>query len=196
MVAIIVTDPKTKESETFTVHKKFICHYSPYFDAAFNGNFIEGVTQKSEIEGHPAVFSAFVSWIYTQKLEKDVVDTLRHRDLYFFWIMADRFMVPRLQNQIMENLYLNGKGGHPAYTRSFLEYVYENTAKGSPLRKQLVEAFTRKSFLGKARILDDWPPEILVEMVLALNQRIKKEDGERLPLEAYFVPEDVPQRRG
>jgi len=38
------------DTKTFRIHKNFICYYSPFFDAAFNGKFVEGETQSMKLE--------------------------------------------------------------------------------------------------------------------------------------------------
>jgi hypothetical protein len=54
---------------TFPIHKAIVCHYSPFFDATFNGNFEEGTTQEIDLrDTEPAVFSVFVEWFYSQKV--------------------------------------------------------------------------------------------------------------------------------
>lgn len=50
--------------EKFTIHKDFLCHYSPYFEAAFNGPLEEGKTQSITLDNiQPAVFGMFVHWL-------------------------------------------------------------------------------------------------------------------------------------
>ncbi|TVY27944.1 hypothetical protein LHYA1_G003505 [Lachnellula hyalina] len=69
MVTINITHAGQKEPRKFIVHRDFICHYSPYFDAAFNGDFIEAHTQTLDLdEFWPRVFELFINWIYTQTL--------------------------------------------------------------------------------------------------------------------------------
>jgi len=64
LVTIHVVDEKGNKA-TFIVHKVFICHYSPYFDAAFNGDFVEGSTQAMDLEFTSIdAFALFVNWIY------------------------------------------------------------------------------------------------------------------------------------
>jgi hypothetical protein len=69
MVTITVSQSQEEEQKVFVVHQEFVCHYSPYFDAAFNGKFAEGQTQTLELEGiRPYVFEVFINWIYTQTI--------------------------------------------------------------------------------------------------------------------------------
>jgi hypothetical protein len=46
-------------TETVPIHKSFICYYSPYFNAVFNGNFAEGDTKRVELENAPPAASNY-----------------------------------------------------------------------------------------------------------------------------------------
>ena len=65
-----ISEETNVENETFTVHKEFLCNYSPFFDAPFNGNFLEGTTQHVDPEVEPSVFAVFLDWIYTQQMKE------------------------------------------------------------------------------------------------------------------------------
>ncbi|CZR58479.1 uncharacterized protein PAC_08371 [Phialocephala subalpina] len=62
IVIVNVRNDDQDEYETFPIHKNYICHHSPYFEAAFNGRFIEGETQEMDIgDVEPMVFGLFVT---------------------------------------------------------------------------------------------------------------------------------------
>jgi len=87
------------------VHKNFITHYSPYFDAAFNGNFAEGQSQKLDLEDtEPHVFGTFVNWLYSQNIENAEGEIPDDSTLVNLWLLADKCLVPKLQNQVIRNL--------------------------------------------------------------------------------------------
>ncbi|KAN0116937.1 hypothetical protein V8E51_002914 [Hyaloscypha variabilis] len=67
--------------EKVVLHKDFLCHYSPFFNAAFNGTF------KEEHLG-----------------PKSLVLLAR------VWILAERFLLPKLQNMAMDEIYENFYG--------------------------------------------------------------------------------------
>ena len=102
-VTIIVSDAKLN----YVVHKQLITFYSPFFDRAFNGNFIEGETQTMTLEDVDGnIFGLFVNWLYTQKVchagfEPDKLEAI---EMAILWTLAGRFMIPKLQNQIMPDL--------------------------------------------------------------------------------------------
>ncbi|KAF7858872.1 hypothetical protein EAF04_008914 [Stromatinia cepivora] len=54
----------------FGIHKDLICHYSPYFKAAFNSGLEESITGIMKLpETKPEVFELFYHWLYNQDLE-------------------------------------------------------------------------------------------------------------------------------
>jgi hypothetical protein len=163
-------------TETVPVHKSFICYYSPYFDAVFNGSFAEGKTQRVELEdAPPAAFNMFVNWLYTQDIVDGELDLPDSNNLIDLWILADRFIVPRLQNQAME-LILDKKmrAGHISVKTHIR--AYENTARGSKLRSILVDR-RLNSMLVSTRPAHQcqWPPvEMLEEMLATCITRMPK----------------------
>ena len=196
MVTVNVTGVNNRRYESFSIHKNFICHYSPYFNAAFNGSFIEGETQSLDMEANPRVFSVFVNWIYSQKLEEEDIEDLDSDAQFQLWILADRLLVPKLQNATMRLLLLNKR--RPSLKRGTLQYVYENTTKGSPLRTRLVEHYTSRGSFTKPRDYENWPSEMLADMVRVLGQSLPQ-TGDSLSarntkLEDYFVSEEIPGR--
>jgi hypothetical protein len=125
-------------TETVPIHKSFICYYSPYFNATFNGNFAEGDTQCVELEDAPPVaFNLFVKWLYTQDIAEEEMDLLNgdNTNLVDAWILADRFIVPRLQNQLLWSMSSRrGKVSFESCIRA-----YEKTAPGSKLRSYIID---------------------------------------------------------
>jgi hypothetical protein len=88
-------------SRLFTIHKDFLCFYSPFFASAFNGPYKEGKTQTMILdEIDLEAFGMFVYWLYQRKLPTHTVDfedvDLVH--LANIWILGDRFLIPSLQN--------------------------------------------------------------------------------------------------
>ncbi len=51
------------------VPKSLICCYSPFFDAAFNGQFVEGETQSMILEDvESEIFALLVRWLYENQI--------------------------------------------------------------------------------------------------------------------------------
>jgi hypothetical protein len=86
-----------------------ICHYSPFFNAAFNSTMIEGQTQSMELDDIEAdTFGLFVNWLYTQKIERADDTNLTAEELGKLWILGQRFIIPQLQNKAMSILCQQG----------------------------------------------------------------------------------------
>jgi len=61
-VTIIVSKASTEQK--FVIHKELICFHSPFFNAAFNGKFIEGETQEMRMDDvDEETFGQLVHWL-------------------------------------------------------------------------------------------------------------------------------------
>lgn len=120
--------------KTFKLLKGVLSFYSGYFDSCVKGQFSEanrGAVDLPEEEGE--IFENFVNWLYTRN------GHFKFRPLINLWVLADRRHVPLLANMCLDGLRdrivdtwkvpLNKVG-----------YVYENTAKGSCLRRFIIYA--------------------------------------------------------
>ncbi|KAH7382021.1 hypothetical protein BKA64DRAFT_218609 [Cadophora sp. MPI-SDFR-AT-0126] len=188
---------------TFQVHKNYLCHYSPYFRAALSGPFIESEDQSINLdETNPTVFGILVNWLYTQTLVNKSSEQPLSSHLFMLWILADKLLIPRLQNDILSMLESARKTkGLPS---AVFGYVYENTTEESLLRKYIVSMCLAKTEAMKDP--DHYPRELLLEIVAAVRRRekeavMRRERGQWRPdLEEFFVDERekgvVEYRRG
>ena len=61
------------EKRRLMVHKRLLCQNSPYFEAAFNGNFKEASENRLELPDESSdVAEEFVFWLYTGYLSKRI----------------------------------------------------------------------------------------------------------------------------
>jgi hypothetical protein len=176
-----------RKRKVFVVHKNFICHYSPYFDAAFNGNFEEARSQALDLEDiNPFMFEMFVSWIYTQDV---CYPDGEAGYLILLWLLAERFLVPRLQNQTLELLHKEQGRSNKLPGADLVRVLYENTTEASPLRKYVIwtcAAGLRRN--PQCPENEDYPPEFFFDMIAYLRPYPIKPN--RLPdhhLIQYFV---------
>lgn len=89
MVMVKIKD-NAEDVHEFPVHKAFICYYSPFFDAAFNGKFIESQTQMVELDDvSPVAFGIFVNWLYTQRINMAGEERILITFLSSLWLLAD-----------------------------------------------------------------------------------------------------------
>lgn len=121
--------------------------------AAFTGNFEEGHTRSMTLEDvEDATFESFVTWVYTQAIpfvtgidgitdyESDNINLIR------LWILADRLLIPQLQNSAIFRL----EESRRRYKHKLLfpleiaKEVYEQTETTSPLRRYLVDLCAAK----------------------------------------------------
>ena len=185
------------------MHKNFICHYSPFFDAAFNNsNFVEGTTQTMDLDADPKVFALFVNWVYCQTLEGPFDQAFKGEDYFYLWIMADRFLVPRLQNAVLRKFAETARGLPQAVFQDecvqCVQYIYRNTTKGSPLRRLLLQGFmVGDRFRTMTQDLESCPQEMILEMyaivVKVVPENVKVE---HFKVPDFMVSEELPQRRG
>jgi hypothetical protein len=117
------------------------------------------------------------------------------------WILGDRFLIPKLQNQAMSYL------GNPttqkplnAISAPCVQRIYSNTVKGSPLRIFIADLLA-KSIVTDFRKFKDktdgsWVPlELLWDTVESIALRLP--EGTKLqprPDEDYNISEDLPGR--
>ncbi|KAH9215323.1 hypothetical protein DL95DRAFT_247029, partial [Leptodontidium sp. 2 PMI_412] len=124
----------------FITHMEFACKHSEVLKAAFDGPFIEGKTGVYNLEDvNPETFRLFAEYLYSGKttlLHHNCVD--QDLTLVQLWVLADRFLVRTLQNQVvihMERIRQSCGEMRPGCW----DYVYDNTTLGSPLRALVAE---------------------------------------------------------
>ncbi|KAF2441470.1 hypothetical protein P171DRAFT_446355 [Karstenula rhodostoma CBS 690.94] len=101
------------ELKDYQVHKPLIMHHSEFFRAAFaSENFKEGVSGEVTLEDvNPAVFEAFIDWLYTQKLldfrewdkyggEHSLIYNGMH--VTQLYVLANRIIAPELTKTTLE----------------------------------------------------------------------------------------------
>lgn len=50
------------------------------------------------------IFELFIDWVYRQKVQTDADDGVAIQDLVLLWQVADMCIVPKLQNQIHDEI--------------------------------------------------------------------------------------------
>ncbi|TVY88125.1 hypothetical protein LAWI1_G006726 [Lachnellula willkommii] len=197
LVALIVgKEPNIKK---LVLHKEAACLYSPVFTAAFNSAFLEGQTQEYRLEEvNEGAAQFLVQWLYNQELtitqledgkyNQDEVESLIQLN-----ILADKLLLPRLQNLTLSEL---SKVCHKSkFAHSFnFHYLYANTGPGSPLRRFVVDhcASVLCSYDYGASS-DNFPKEMLVDLAAVLSRSLTPSAIDKLKpehaLTRYHVPE-------
>jgi hypothetical protein len=178
--------------KTFTFHKCYICHYSPFFYAAFNGRFSEGASQ-SMVHDTVSIeaFGIFATWIYNQKIEDGAGEVPCIKDLANLWIIADVFLIPALQNMCVEALNDQFSKIDCLPTLLF-GHVYENTKEDSPLRRMFVDLCLAHE--SKIKMEDNYPSQMLIDIANASKDG-KPSKSTKLSkdrIKKYFVSENAP----
>jgi hypothetical protein len=107
VASLTIIEPKLPK---FLIHKNLICYYSPFFATAFNGNFAEGTTQSMTLDIDKDAFGVLVNWFYSQVVVSKFVTLAR------VWIIAEQFMMPVLQNQVMDAFHNSVRACAPSRT--------------------------------------------------------------------------------
>ena len=173
------------------IQQNFACHYSPVFKAAFDSAFVEGQTQIYRLNDvNRRVFPHLINYLYTERVdlslelyEKDEPESVKDQqaaqeeDLMQLWVLADKLLIPSLQNGVVETFECMWREGTDrAMCTTCATYVYEHTAEHSPLQKLVADhcAFDlNDDHVLKAR--HDYPKELLLDMVHCLQSPLKLE---------------------
>lgn len=157
-------------------------------DKAFDGPFVEGQTQSNNIDfAAPMTFAGVQLWMYIQSLDglKDEWRGVYYRNMYRIWILADRLLLPKLQNEVMAKIVAGNR--IPA---SLTTWLYDNTVAGSKLRLIFAHtfaalAYTVEEIPGGGSTL---PTDLVIQVLLGVR---RKPCISTLGLEHYLVEFDV-----
>jgi hypothetical protein len=188
---------------------------SKVLEKAFNSQFKEGRTQVYVMEDTlPDTFRIFVHWLYSQKLthihyeeyyDSNIEDedgqiyankcSLETQTRIKLWVLAEKLLVPRLQNEVMELLGLISQ----TCTTPFeicVEYIYANTADSSPLRLFVVNliAWTAPSREYK-KYPHLYPYGFLLDLATvfsaAVPRRAAANKRDRLDITDYYIEDSA-----
>ncbi len=123
-----------KDAESWTIHKSLLAHHSPFFAAAFNGNFAESATNTvSLVEDHPDAFQLFVQWLYSGEIACDLDDEDDLPNvLCLAWALGDKLQCPVFQDRAMVQLLAYFK--YKWITVDTMRLIYNISPSGSKLR--------------------------------------------------------------
>jgi BTB/POZ domain len=185
IASLTVIDPSLSK---FLIHKNLICYHSPFFAAAFNGSFIEGITQSMTLDVDEEAFGVLVNWSYSQCVvskfgRRPCCDTLGR-----VWIMAERFMMPILQNQVMDVIYDLVRDSSPRVGPfGFTEFAHIAREHGDG-DNQLVDIVAwLLRWCDEAKFtyyVDKLPQEIIVKVAKQLKKVMNPDVGKLISLKA------------
>ena len=125
------------ESYAFQIYKELLCHDSPFFKAALEGNFKEGNAQTVSLpEDDVETFKIYQTWLNTMQLRYNFDHVEWWLCFAKLWVLADKIGSTALKNRtvdaicatIKHNPKLDWVSSHAVC------YTFDNTSWDSPLR--------------------------------------------------------------
>ncbi|KAF2002694.1 hypothetical protein P154DRAFT_488166 [Amniculicola lignicola CBS 123094] len=124
------------DAHEYHIHPRLLKYSSGYFSGALSSPVFKeaegGVVPLSDID--PNHFNGFVSWLYNGNTE-EVGSPL---DLIHWYVVADRLLVPRMKNEVFDQLYEVHQKDPPLYEG--VTFAFDNLPETDPLLKLLVDS--------------------------------------------------------
>lgn len=106
--------------------------------------------------------------------------------LFELWVLAEKLLIPRLQNLVITELLARSNQRGKAATFGF-RYFYENTSAGSPLRLLLVDQCAgHLRVTGYAEMQTCFPQEMLIDIMTVMAKAMPANTKRRLQPESPF----------
>ena len=117
-------------------------------------------------------------------VDEDIINVIR------LWVLAEYLLLPKLQNLAMDELDRLCKA-FSCLPLGRLEFIWDQTAEGSPLRKYFTDRYARyldfKANVDKLKFLRG---DILMDLLVAMQPFRRVEPKDNLCDISYYVPED------
>ncbi|KAF7863069.1 hypothetical protein EAF04_007152 [Stromatinia cepivora] len=155
-----------ENSAHFKLHKSILCTKVPYFENMFNTRFMEGTTNFATLpEDDPELFNILVSWIYSGQIHA-LHDRPEHASMWLDWdfyVLADKFCLPDLMDQILDVYLLSMSKGKWMPIVSVLQRMHDCSIRESSGMSRLVAAFVCYILCTYRATKDEenWPTEEL-----------------------------------
>jgi hypothetical protein len=152
------------EQKTLFIANGDLCHDSPFFKAALNGQFLEGQNQSITFEDvDPCVFEAYVHCVSRLRVAPErvyaprmtQVETLNPVVLSNFWMLAERFMNKSMLKWLLtmfKEYYLNADQDDLYLA---VLWIHGHEMAGPLLKQMLLDIF----MIQYRRSLQDWVEE-------------------------------------
>jgi BTB/POZ domain-containing protein len=160
------------------VHRDLICSQSPFFSAALNGNFEEGLKQSISLPD-PKVdarhFEHVILWLYTQRLEADEFFFKDNKPTYFslleLYSLADYLSIEAMRNTIVDRMAKLAEETNSVPTPSDTYILFERIRENAPIRKLVLDLFAFKKTDNLIHSHhDEWHPKFMRELVCKLKR--------------------------
>ncbi|KAI5248628.1 hypothetical protein E4T43_01417 [Aureobasidium subglaciale] len=179
----LVTIEVGSNKQVFSIHKDLLSFYSDYFRGAFENGFKEAIEGKmSLLDVDPEIFDIFNAFVYTRGLRN--AQGLEGSKLSFsilvdLWLLGDRFIIPALQNTVIDCFKEKSDKEGIIPWNAELHTIYDNTVHGAPLRRIMIDLMVYEDDVSKKQreaLLEAWPLEALVDLAcnlaIALPERV------------------------
>ena len=190
-------------SRNYRLHKKLLCHHSTFFDAAFNGDFQEGVSGQLKLpEEEAGAFDIFVHWLYKGSLPRVQYSTTpfsQPSKYLLVYAMGEKWFIPLRQDNVFDQLRCCWWIFYTCQSRSFVKTLYEATSPGCKLRQYFVKPFifnalqtnnlatAEETLEGNGELAIDVAEEMFRKLSLTPGSDLHFPDTERLPLCEFHV---------
>jgi hypothetical protein len=161
---------KNPDTKTFQLHKGVLSFYSGYFAGLFRSDLAEAASGEITLEDEEVeVFDQFVVWLYSRQVASQ--ESASFHQFVKLWLFADRRIVPLLKNStlgaIRDKLLVEWQ---PQLHN--LGLVYEHSAKGSGLRRFLIDFVAWTGSNGTVdRIVNECSKEVVADILRAVWSR-------------------------
>jgi len=171
------------DEDKFEIHKCFACYHSPVLDRAFASSFIEGQTQTYRLEDTTsAAFGIVTHWLYSQTLHYEVGWSISDEllELANVWILADKLLIPRLQNDAIDRISaLLEMSSDSDEALPYLKYIYDNAPPDGPLCRMAIARWNQH--IGTVAFDDgnpnSLPPRLLYDLAHYMVCHVAECDG-------------------
>ena len=137
----IVTVYVGPDSHAFHVYKELLCHDSPFFKAALEGNFKEGHEQTVSLpEDDVGTFKIYQTWLNTAQLRYNFDHVEWWLCFAKLWVFADKIGSNDFKDRTVDAICATVKNNPNLNWASApaVCYTFDNTSSDSPLRDLVV----------------------------------------------------------
>ena len=128
--------------------EKVLTHCSPFFNAALNGNFLEGNSKALSLpEDDPVGFEMWATWLSLGRRANFIDDNSDEEDCVRAWKLGDKLACPAFKDFVMLQL-LCWFEDDPELLTDTLALAYDGSSPGSKLRRFFVDILVSEKLQG------------------------------------------------
>ncbi|KAJ0413365.1 hypothetical protein BJY00DRAFT_61509 [Aspergillus carlsbadensis] len=137
----------------FTVPEDLLRAASPFFENALSGPRTELQERTISFQTEDCTtINSYVHWLYRETLPEVLgIPTPEDLDLAKAYVFGAKVLDPKFQNKVIDamvtrigELNANSRRGVVCFAASVIDYLYQHTDDGAPIRAMLVDMWTDK----------------------------------------------------